>query len=785
MRALLVLILAIPAYVALAQRPTGDGADGSVRIIRGQVRSDDDSATLLRRARVTVAGIPVPVFTDQDGRFEVAVPAATTAILRITKPGFAPTQIPLSATSGTDPLQIRLARGAAVVGRVLDELGWPVVGVDVRVRRLVDDAERGVVSINRVVETDDLGEFRVGSLPAGAYAVSVERSPARVTGINPTGGQISESVIMNPDRAGAPLDASSPQKSTFTLRAGEEAEAALFYEFAGAEARSAAAYVSEYVAAERQAEIRARGVAGLLSRATAVVTGRVTAPNGRGVAGAIVRLNPASAGTGRIAASDAQGQFVFTGVPAGAYRVVVTKTGLIAGEYGQDRVGQPGKVVTLRDRQRLDRVDIGMWRGAVVTGTVTDQDGEPLEGLAMHVWGVRYWNGRRITEAPAGVFVRRSDDRGQYRIHGLQPGTYYVVASDDPSPSAREVTGAPRSYYPGTPTIGEASTIRVGVGLDADIHMTFNPARTFRLAGLALDSEGVLLTRPLVLAGSTRAGVATAPQTATMNGPSFTFEHVVPGSYVIHAIQRREDSGRLVQEYGRRFVEIIDSDNTGLQLTTFKGASITGRITFEGDRTADSGSSVRFDIVSADPDFAPPPGQFVPWTVRSLPGGYFQIDGLSGPVRFTSSAAPGWFLKSVDLNGRNAADEPVTFGAGTDSRGQVNVVFSSAGAEISGRVVNGRNEPVGTYVVIALPVDRNRWYNGSRFIKLAHPDEEARFSLGMLPPGNYWVAAVDALPDESLEDPDLLERLSTIGRRTTLISGQRLVTDLPLAATSR
>jgi len=284
MRALLVLILAVPAYVTLAQRPARDGADAPVRIIRGQVRSDDDSATLLRRARVTVAGSAVPVFTDQEGRFEVAVPASTTSVLRITKPGFAPAQIPLSATSGADPIQIRLARGAAVVGRVLDELGWPVVGVDVRVRRLVDDAERGTVSINSVIETDDLGEFRVGSLPAGAYEASVERSAARVTGVDPSGRQISESVIMNPARAGAPLDASSSQKSALRLRAGEEAEAALFYEFAGAEARSAAAFVSEYVAAERQAEMRARGAAAILNRATAVVTGRVTALNGRGVA---------------------------------------------------------------------------------------------------------------------------------------------------------------------------------------------------------------------------------------------------------------------------------------------------------------------------------------------------------------------------------------------------------------------------------------------------------------------------------------------------------------------
>src|SRR5688500_1951349 len=322
MRALLVLILAVPAYVALAQRPADDRADASVRIVRGQVRSDDDSSTLLRRARVTVAGNPVPVFTDQEGRFEVAVPAGTTSILRITKPGFAPAQIPLSATSGTDPIQIRLARGAAVVGRVLDELGWPVVGVDVRVRRLVDDADRGVAPINRVIETDDLGEFRVGSLPAGAYEVSVERSAARVTGVDPTGRQISESVIMNPARVGAPLDPSSSQKPAFRLRAGEEAEAALYYEFAAAEARSAAAYVSEYVAAERRDEMARAPGRVFLNRATGVVTGRVTTLNGRGVAGAIVRLNPASAGTGQMAASDAQGQFRFTGVRAGAYRVV-------------------------------------------------------------------------------------------------------------------------------------------------------------------------------------------------------------------------------------------------------------------------------------------------------------------------------------------------------------------------------------------------------------------------------------------------------------------------------
>jgi hypothetical protein len=504
------------------------------------------------------------------------------------------------------------------------------------------------------------------------------------------------------------------------------------------------------------------------------------------VAGALVRLNPESAGRPRLAATNTLGQFQIGGVVAGSYRLMAAKTGLVAGEHGQNGVGRPGRIVTLRDRQRLDRADISLSRGSVVTGTVTDPDGEPLEGLAMHVWRLRFWNGRRITEAATEVSVRRSDDRGQYRLHGLQPGTYYVVAADDPSASSRGVSGAPRSYYPGVPTIGEASTVRVDVGVDADVHMTFNPARTWRLEGIASDSEGNALERPLVLGGSTRAGVTMAPQLAAMSGKRFVFEHVTPGSYVIHAIQRLQSSDRLIQEFGMQFVEVTDHDNTGLQVTTTKGATVTGRIVVEGELTPGAGTPFAFDIVSADPDFAPPPGQFRPWTVRFLTGGFFQVDGLSGPIRFTSPVPPGgWFLKSVDIGGRNAAEEPITFGTPNDWRGQVNVVFSSAGAEITGRVVNGRNEPVGTYAVVAFPVDRDRWYTGSRFIKSAHPGEDARFAVGTLPPGDYYVAALDVLPEGSMEDPELLERLSTIGRRVALSAGQRLIADLPLARLAR
>ena len=55
----------------------------------------------------------------------------------------------------------------------------------------------------------------------------------------------------------------------------------------------------------------------------------------------------------------------------------------------------------------------------------------------------------------------------------------------------------------------------------------------------------------------------------------------------------------------------------------------------------------------------------------------------------------------------------------------------------------------------------------------------------MLPPGDYWVAEVDALFDESLDDPELLQRLGTVSRRVSLSAGERLVTDLSLVALPR
>ena len=65
---------------------------------------------------------------------------------------------------------------------------------------------------------------------------------------------------------------------------------------------------------------------------------------------------------------------------------------------------------------------------------------------------------------------------------------------------------------------------------------------------------------------------------------------------------------------------------------------------------------------------------------------------------------------------------------------------------------------------MAFAADRDLWYDRSRFAKIAASDANGAFSIRDLPPGDYFVAAVDRrrASEENGEwlDPDLLDSLT-------------------------
>src|SRR4029078_11753076 len=96
--------------------------------------------------------------------------------------------------------------------------------------------------------------------------------------------------------------------------------------------------------------------------------------------------------------------------------------------------------------------------------------------------------------------------------------------------------------------------------------------------------------------------------------------------------------------------------------------------------------------------------------------------------------------------------------------GNVEVVLTRTVTEIAGGIADDRGQRLLDPRVLAFATDRTRWYANSRYLAYANPDEEGAFSVRGLPPGDYYVAAVedgsDIVESGGLEDPELLERLA-------------------------
>ncbi len=94
-------------------------------------------------------------------------------------------------------------------------------------------------------------------------------------------------------------------------------------------------------------------------------------------------------------------------------------------QYGQRRPLEPGKSIQVSDGQIVDNVDVSMPRMGIITGRITDENNEPIEGVNVYALRSMYFNGRRQF-VPTGANQVRTDDDGSYRLRSLAPGTYLV-----------------------------------------------------------------------------------------------------------------------------------------------------------------------------------------------------------------------------------------------------------------------------------------------------------------------------------------------------------------------
>lgn len=136
--------------------------------------------------------------------------------------------------------------------------------------------------------------------------------------------------------------------------------------------------------------------------------------------------------------TDANGQFLFTSLKAGAYAVGARRNGYHEGWFNQRRpdADDDGEPFILKDSEGRGDVTIRIWKYAAITGTVIDEHGEPMVNVPIRAFVRTFVAGHPRLGTRTGFGV--TDDRGVFRISRLLPGDYIVgmVQSERSVPAA-------------------------------------------------------------------------------------------------------------------------------------------------------------------------------------------------------------------------------------------------------------------------------------------------------------------------------------------------------------
>ncbi len=437
---------------------------------------------------------------------------------------------------------------------------------------------------------------------------------------------------------------------------------------------------------------------------SAVIEGYVVEKlTGRPLARARVSLLPLPPGShsARVL-TDSAGRFSIPLAGTGAFVLTAERRGYAAARFGQKRWNGPGTPIVVEQDGRFT-AELRLSRLGAVSGTVVDENEVGIPAVQVSA----YRDGRPLRLAGQAA----SDDRGAFRIAGLEPGAYRIRTG---AKQLEDQTGLLPAYF-GDSTGAEGS-IPVIVRLDDETGgLVIRPAqgRLLRLSG-RVNVPGAQTVTLYADMGRSLAAVDASGH--------FSFEELTPGR--VELIAESAPPGRSQAGYASLWVS---EDQDTIVLDAAPAPVVQFRCQDAGGKPFTS-RDVSLAMLRTSPAEDPR-------SERAECGGSVTVGVGTWQMSVTTPASH--TVSEFLIQRRPSASNSVALLPGQTA--EIVLTLSSRGAAFKGRLLGPGGLPAMGAMVFLNPLDQG----AARLLfgkGVARTGANGEFAFEGLPPGRYRVA---------------------------------------------
>jgi hypothetical protein len=332
-------------------------------------------------------------------------------------------------------------------------------------------------------------------------------------------------------------------------------------------------------------------------------------------------------------------------------------------------------------------------------------------------------------------------------------------------------------FHPGVADASRASLVELQEGAELrGIDFTLSRQQIYGIRGRLIDSStgkpptdgGLTLTQRDL----TGHGIM---EPVDFDAKTGAFEiSLPPGRYIVNASGPDAGAYPSFAPPGAPWADrevVIKDGNVDIELSMAVQPIITGQIRLQG--TLPAGRSLDKMSVSLLPVDSSPALRFQNPSAHSDDAGKFRLAAeKEGSYRVTVSGLPdGFYLKEARLNEVDVLNGSSRFSAS----GILNIVIGESTARVGGRVIDEQGRPMVGVESVLIPDDHR---NRAELFKRAVTDQEGRFSIPNIAPGDYRVFAWENIEPNSWFDESVVTKFEQKGTRVELSESSQVTIEV-------